>query len=941
MDLNSKILSDVIVHMKYAKYLPEKKRRETWKELVDRNKAMHIKKFPELKAEINTAYTFVYDKNVLPSMRSLQFGGKPIEINPSRINNCAYLPIDSWEAFHEIIFLLLGGTGVGYSVQRHHIENLPELKGPNKKRTRRFLVGDSIEGWSEAIKVLFKAYFFGLSKPKFDYSDIRPKGQRLVTSGGKAPGPQPLKECITKLKGTLEEATIRGSLTTLECHDMVCHIADAVLAGGIRRAACISFFSINDNLMLSAKAGNWWENNPQRGRANNSAVFVRSRVRKQDFEDVFNYAKESGCGEPGVYFTNDKDFLSNPCCFSGDMKILTNKGYKTFKELSNKKEVKLVNSCGIITTGTVWKSGNNKTITLNLSNREKIKSTDDHVFLTNKGEQKAKNTKGKRLLIGSNRRKSFDDLYMKLGFIQGDGCLSRLSGKYGHIGFEINIGKKDQDIAFLFGYNMQKSRVVYTTEFFSLCKDLKFSDKKLPTRVLPKTYNSWTIKNKRSFLKGLWSANGSVIKNHRIAFKSTCFELVSQLLNTLKQDFNIEAYITTNKPARIKFSNGVYTTKESYDLNITQRDSVILFNENIGFIHKYKTKSLRDLLDKKSPKVLSIKKNNVKEAVYDFSIDSTDHYGIVGGVLAHNCEIGLKASTFCNLVEINVTTIESQEDLNNRARAASFIATLQASYTEYHYLRARWQKNTEKDALIGVSLTGIASNKLANLNCTEAAEIVKEENQKTAGIIGINPSARCTTIKPAGTSSIVLGSSSGIHGWHAKYFMRRIRVGKNEAIYKYLNKNHPELLEDDFFRPHDTAIITVPLRAPDNSITRDESSIELLERIKYFYKNWVVPGHNNGPNTNNISATVSVREHEWEDVMNWMWKNKEHFNGIAVLPYDGGTYKQPPFEECTKYMYDKITSTLTKVNLHNITEEVDDTDRQGEAACSGGSCEIT
>ena len=188
MEIASKILSDITVYMKYARFLPEKYRRESYDELVTRNKSMHIKKYPHLKDEINAAYKYVYDKKVLPSMRSMQFGGKPIEVAPNRIFNCAYLPVDDARAFGEIMFLLLGGTGVGYSVQAHHVEKLPEIVKPNGKRTYRYLVGDSIEGWADAVKALVMSYFRGTSKLRFDFSDIRPKGSRLVTSGGKAPG---------------------------------------------------------------------------------------------------------------------------------------------------------------------------------------------------------------------------------------------------------------------------------------------------------------------------------------------------------------------------------------------------------------------------------------------------------------------------------------------------------------------------------------------------------------------------------------------------------------------------------------------------------------------------------------------------------------------------------------------------------------------------------
>jgi ribonucleoside-diphosphate reductase alpha chain len=304
------------------------------------------------------------------------------------------------------------------------------------------------------------------------------------------------------------------------------------------------------------------------------------------------------------------------------------------------------------------------------------------------------------------------------------------------------------------------------------------------------------------------------------------------------------------------------------------------------------------------------------------------------------CEIALRPFQFCNLCEVNVSDVVDQQDLEDRVRAATFIGTLQAGYTDFHYLRPIWQRTTEKDALLGVGMTGIGSGVVQKLDVKAATKVAKEENERVAGILGINKAARITTIKPAGTSSLTLGCSSGIHAWHNDYYLRRVRVGKNEAIYTHLAINHPELVEDEYFRPHDTAVIGVPQKAPSNAIMRTESPLQLLERVKWFNQNWIKPGHKNGMNTHNISATISIREHEWNAVGNWMWENKEHFNGLSVLPYDGGTYIQAPFEDITKEKYDQLMQTLHDVDLSKVVELDDNTDLTGELACAGGACEI-
>ena len=615
MELNQQILSDLIVYMKYARYLPELKRRETWPEICMRYESMMVEKYPQLEKDIQHWMQFVYQKKVLPSMRAMQFAGAAIARNHSRIYNCAYLPVDDVRAFSETLFLLLGGTGVGYSVQYHHVEKLPPIQ--KAERTKKFLIGDSLEGWADAIKVLLKGYF-GLSDhlPEFDYSDIRPKGARLVTAGGKAPGPEPLKICVAHVQAILDRKQNGEKLTPLECHDIMCYLANAVLAGGIRRSAMISLFSAEDEEMLTCKFGNWWELNEQRGRANNSVVLPRETTTRNQFFNLWNKIEVSGSGEPGFYFTNDLDWGTNPCC-----------------------------------------------------------------------------------------------------------------------------------------------------------------------------------------------------------------------------------------------------------------------------------------------------------------------------------EIALRPFQFCNLCEVNVSDISDQEDLNERARAASFLGTLQAGFSNFHYLREVWKKTTEEDALIGVGMTGIASGIVVQYDLHETAEAVKKMNLKTSAQIKIEFAARNTTIKPSGTTSLVLGTSSGIHAWHNDYYLRRVRIGKNEALYQYLYIYHPELLEDDLLNSKQ-GIIRIPQKAPEGSILRTEDAMDLLHRIKKFNSEWVRNGFRRGNNANNVSATVSIQDEDWKRVGEWMWENKASYNGLSVLPFDNGNYKQAPFEDLTKEQFEALEKSLKAIDLTGVFENEDETDHKAEAACAGGACAI-
>lgn len=961
MEISNKILSDITVYMKYARYIPDKNRRETWEELVTRNKEMHQKKYPQLADEIENVYKFVYEKKVLPSMRSLQFGGKPIEISPNRIYNCAYLPVDDWRAFGEIMFLLLGGTGVGYSVQKHHVEKLPPIHKPKMDRERRYLVSDSIEGWADAVKALLKSYFVGGSSLRFDYSDIRPKGARLITSGGKAPGPEPLKICVEKIRSILDTKRDGDQLSPLEVHDIVCHIADAVLAGGIRRAALISLFSADDDEMISCKFGSWWELNPQRGRANNSAVLLRSKVSEEFFKALWKKIELSNAGEPGIYLSNDKDWGTNPSLRAGT-KVLTTDGIFPIEQLDGK-DFFVKNLNGEISKAKCWLSGKNKQLyKITLTGDHTYYATPEHEWPVWNGTEyiKIKTSDisvGNRLpIIRENalfdgKLGSYDDGFF-IGWHLGDGWTSNTTDNRIVHGMVISHTEAT---------SIKNKLEEYLTN--QLGSSAKFSYRENGTYEMNTTLNSWNdLQTKFGYSKkqnglptavwargsedfrkgvidGLFSSDGH-IADDRISLTTKHLAMA----NDVSELLGFYGIKTTIRQSQTMLNENVYTR---YDVLIKEKHSMIHFRNIFKLSNIKKQEKLEmleykyNIVDAKQIEVIDIELSDVIEDVWDISVyDDTHCFQIAHAITGNCCEIGLRPFQFCNLCEVNVSDVESQEDLEARVKAATFIGTLQAGYTDFHYLRPVWQRTTEKDALLGVGMTGIGSGKIMKLDVKAAAKAAKEENERIAAILGINKAARITTVKPAGTSSLTLGCSSGIHAWHNDYYLRRVRVGKNEAIYSYLKQNHPELVEDEYFRPHDTAVIGVPQKAPEHAILRTESPLQLLERVKWFNQHWIKPGHKSGMNTHNISATVSIREHEWDAVGTWMWDNKEHFNGLSVLPFDGGSYIQAPFQDITKEEYERLLETLHDVDLSKVIELDDNTDLSGEIACAGGACEI-
>jgi ribonucleoside-diphosphate reductase alpha chain len=620
MNESLKLLSDLTYYMKYSKYMLGKKRRETWEETIQRNKDMHLAKFPQVADKIERAYELVLQKKILPSMRSMQFGGDGIFHNNARMYNCSAIGIDKLDAFSDLFYLLLCGTGVGFSVRHNFVDQLPEMVARTGK-TITFKPEDSIEGWADCTRALFNAYFVTGDEIDFDLSTIRPKGALIKSSMCAAPGPEPLRQSLNNLKKLLDRKieADEKKLTSLDCYDICCFVSEAVLAGGVRRSAMICLFDKDDELMLHAKEGNWWEVNPQRGLSNNSVQFDRSNTTREEFDRIFAQCQASGCGEPGVVWSNVNDWLVNPCC-----------------------------------------------------------------------------------------------------------------------------------------------------------------------------------------------------------------------------------------------------------------------------------------------------------------------------------EISMPSNGFCNLTSVNLGSVESQADFNERAYYASVLGTLQAAYTDFKYIDPKWKKTAEDMALIGVSLTGIASHPdLSDLNFKEAVGFVHYANKYVADKIGIKTADRLTTVKPDGTGSLVLGTSSGIHPWHAKHYIRRLRVNKMEPLYAYMVENFPELVEDEEMNPGKNAVVSLVIRAPEGAVTRrNETAIEFLERVRYIFENWVVPGHVKGENYNNVSCTCNVKNHEWDEVREWMWENRNNYTGISLLPYSDSSYIQAPFEDTNEDVYKEFVKNVRDLHLERIQEEKNFVNFGVEAACAAGGCEL-
>lgn len=589
---------------KYARWLEDKNRRETWKEAVDRVRNMMHLKYDEfdIKEDIDWAYDIMYKKKVLGSQRALQFGGDPILKRHAKIYNCTSSYCDRLRFFQECFWLLLCGSGTGFSVQKHHVAKLPTLEhNPPEGQGTKYVIDDSIEGWSDALGVLLSSYF---SKPVeefkqyknchilFDYSNIRPKGSSLASGVGKAPGYEPLANGLEKIRALLDRCIANGQkkLRPIDAYDIVMHSSDAVLSGGVRRSASLALFSPDDEEMAKAKTGNWFIDNPQRARSNNSALLLKEETTFEEFNNLMQSVKEFG--EPGFIWSESTEMIFNPCVEIG-----------------------------------MWP-------------------------------------------------------------------IDEESGKSG------------------------------------------------------------------------WQG--------------------------------------------------------------------------------------------------------------------------------------------CNLSTINCSSVTDENDFYERCKAAAIIGTLQAGFTKLEYLGETSQKIFEREALLGVSLTGTMEKHelvLTEKVLKNGAKIAVETNKELAKKIHINQAARVTCLKPEGTSSSMLGTSSGIHPHHAKRYIRHVQANILEAPYQHFKKLNPQACEKSSWSANNTdEVIKFPIEVPDGSKLKNQlPAVEMLSIVKDTQKHWVQSGKNKSLCTqeylsHNVSNTVTVKPDEWDDVTRYIYDNRKYFAGISLIPQSGDKdYPQAPF----------------------------------------------
>ncbi len=947
------LLADITVSRTYAQ-VKQDGTKENWEEIVNRYLQMLSEDFPQFRERITHYGKLIHEKKILPSMRMLQFAGEAIRKDNARGYNCSAVNITSTKDIADLFYLLMCGTGVGYSVQRHHIEQLHQELVHSKIDMDTYVIPDSREGWADSVRYL-------LLNPHitFDYGLIRPAGAK-VSSGGTASGPDSLRHAHEQIRKVL----YRGNwplLKPIDVHDICCHIADVVVVGGVRRSAMICIFDKDDVEMQTCKSGEWWKDNPQRARANNSAMLLRGTVSQEEFNALLDTTFNSYAGEPGIFWSGSKEVLTNPCFRAGTL-IHTNAGLQRIETLIGK-TIQVFDGNEWVTCSNFRVTGTNQEVLrITLHDGSTIEVTPNHSVILADGTRKYAShiEPGDYLKISSVStqfgNQDVPDAYLK-GFLLAEGTRAKA---------------RDVTAALLHLYEPKYccyKRLVQQglpvkplkekrTSFY-LPQQLKVwawdYKKELPAEVF-----TWNKESIIQLLTGIFDGDGTAAdtKNgfmYQLTSVNAVFLKQVQLL--LKMLGVHSVFRLVRKKAMKDFNDGYgeYETKDCYRLTLNQQAAIKLaqlcnFERLVNFGQKNTVYDLKT----KWNKVVKIESIGIEKEVYCCTVPSTNSIAIGNGIQIGQCsEISLNSNQFCNLTTINFSTVLSVDDFAMRAKAATLFGTLQAAYTKFNYISDSWTTTTRRECLLGVSITGIGDNwkcfesMALSGDVASVAYATKKWNYEFATELGIEPAARITTLKPEGTTSVVLDTTSGMHAAHSEYYIRRVRLGRTTELGRYLESKlaGTPFWEVDQFNEAN-GIIALPVAMPGSRTRSQETAIQQLERMKLIKDCWIDPGHRYGINTHNVSITVYYREDEREDLKRWMWENRYSYAGISLLPYDGGTYVQAPFEEISQETYRELKKQLDSIapsiNLAEVRYNVD-TEQKAQLeviACGGGSCEL-
>lgn len=971
-------MQNFIFNDKYAKWDWDKNKRETFTEAIDRSIAhanfmVGNKLTPDEYAELKEG---MLSMAAFPSLRYFQTAGVEATRHPQSMFNCSFLPVIDFDCFAETLFLLGLGVGVGYSVENKFVKQLPEIPMlRNFAGNREIIFKDSLEGWAHGVRQAFYLWSSGID-PVFNFSELRPKGSPLKTRGGYSSGPEPFEESLEAIREIILGAAGR-KLETIEAHDIQCHIASAIVSGGFRRSAMISLFDPTDDQMFNSKMGDWYTENIQRRYANNSFV-VNREYSDQWWKKKLNAVFEGGWGEPGIFSRyaaqqtfpkrrqyND-DMGTNPCLVEGTM-VQTKGGHYPIENLVGK-EVEVWNGSSWQTVNNFRITGNNQKVsTIVLQNGQRITATNYHKFILEDGSRKEL----KDLVVGDKLQiseaplthgtKTIEGAYA-LGFWVGDGTINGSGNpvlriyqpKYNCINGLINslqqmaIGKVNTNA--ITEVAISEPVKNYDSELvnFSGLTVRKENFQPFLNREtgLPKILFECNLETKLEFLAGLFDADGTIIDGKNgfaYQFSSVYFNLISDVQLLLKT-VGIDSKLKLNKKAGKKDfgkRGGTYNTKNCYRLTISQSNSINLSNMIVfERLPSFADREVKYSVKPKWNEIVAIENSGIAETVYCCTVEGNHQFSLSNGLDVGQCgEVILNPFQFCNLSIANVRPEDTFESLKQKVRLAAIWGTIQATADYFPGIRREWSANQIRERLLGVDLNGQMDNenfsvkeKLDDFQLEELKNYVNEVNAEYAKRFGIRPAAASTCGKPAGNSSLLFDTASGIGARHSEYYIRRVQVLQTSPMATFLKENNvpfENLVQDSM----NTLVFDFPMQSPNTNakFKGERSAVEQLEQWKQIKVRFT---------EHNPSVTIDYRQNEVNDVVDWIIENQAITGGLSFLPFDDVKYDNAPYEEIDKETYDRMVSEIDIdwKTYKNFDEAYFNPGR--EFACSGGSCEV-
>lgn len=946
------LYSEFIALSRYARYRDDLGRRELWPETVDRLCNFWKGKFPEFEevidGEIKESILYL---DVMGSMRSLMTAGEALDRCNVAGYNCSYVAIESPRDFDEILYILMNGTGVGFSVERQYVQKLPEIAEEFHHTDTVIHVSDSKLGWAKALKELLSLLWNG-EVPKWDLSKVRPAGARLKTFGGRASGPEPLESLFQFSVDMFKRAAGR-KLTSLECHDLVCKIADIVVVGGVRRSALISLSNLSDDRMRKAKSGQWWVDNPQRALANNSYVADE----KPDF-DVFLKEwvslHESKSGERGIFSRKaskrqaqktgrreeNQDFGTNPC-FTGDTLLLTECGYFPIGELENK-EINIWNG-EEWSKVTPFSTGVNDLVKVDFTDGTSLRCTPYHNFLTVQGFNNSKQYKveAKDLTPGTKIQK-WDMPVVEAGEQYGIDPYSQ--------GFYSGDGNKGYTYSWVYGPKEPCfGRLIGKRGNYYSDRDA-WSWKHGP--MLDKNFVpvNGSIDYCLNWFAGLMDADGTVTRDKNgngLQIVSIDHDFLYNLKIMLSR-LGIRAKVVSAMEAREntitnqRGETGTYWCQESKRLLVGNQDTYHLMGMGIRFerLNVHQDPPQRDA--RQYVKVKSVEWLDNEEETFCVTEPKLNQMTVEGMVTGNCSEIVLRNKQFCNLSEVVVRPEDTLDTLKKKVRVATILGTFQSTLTDFRYLRKKWKENTEEERLLGVSMTGIMDHPMMSGSVEkgqleewldELRQVAIETNKEWADKLGIEQSVAISCVKPSGTVSQLVDSASGIHPRFSPYYLRTVRADKKDPLATFM-------IDKGFYAEEDKMnksnwVFYFPMKSPDQAITADDMGAQTqLSLWKVYQDHWC---------EHKPSMTCYYKDDEFLGVGQWIWENFEDVSGISFLPVSDHVYPQAPYIPVDKEEYEKWLDFIpSEIDWSELVqyESGDETVGSQEMACSSGSCEI-